>query len=171
MNTNLKRAIVGLALLFSMGMANATAPTVTNMHDLTSYGSAGYPAYVSLGKNSGSFSDVYNFSIPSLSDVTGDVANLYVSHGGIDHLSLTLQGGPNSIFYQNLPTGRNDALIEQFLGYGNYSFTVAGNAAIQGGKYFFNATALPVPEPSTWAMMLGGLGLIGFMSYRRRQYL
>lgn len=36
---------------------------------------------------------------------------------------------------------------------------------------FFLSQVSQVPEPSTWAMMLGGLGLIGFMSYRRRQYL
>jgi hypothetical protein len=35
---------------------------------------------------------------------------------------------------------------------------------------FFLSYVSNVPEPSTWAMMLGGLGLIGFMSYRRREY-
>ncbi len=29
--------------------------------------------------------------------------------------------------------------------------------------------AAPVPEPSTYALMLGGLGMVGFMSYRRRK--
>lgn len=29
--------------------------------------------------------------------------------------------------------------------------------------------AAAVPEPETWAMMLGGLGLLGFMAHRRRQ--
>ncbi len=32
----------------------------------------------------------------------------------------------------------------------------------------FTYTA-PIPEPSTYALMLGGLGLVGFMSYRRRK--
>ncbi len=27
----------------------------------------------------------------------------------------------------------------------------------------------PVPEPSTYALMLGGLGMVGFMAYRRRK--
>ena len=27
---------------------------------------------------------------------------------------------------------------------------------------------IPIPEPSTYALMLGGLGLIGFMARRRR---
>lgn len=29
----------------------------------------------------------------------------------------------------------------------------------------------PVPEPSTYALMLGGLGLVGFMAYRRKKML
>ena len=32
----------------------------------------------------------------------------------------------------------------------------------------FTYTA-PVPEPSTYALMLGGLGMVGFMAYRRRK--
>ena len=38
---------------------------------------------------------------------------------------------------------------------------------------FFNATvnfnAAPIPEPETYAMMLAGLGLTGFVARRRRQ--
>ncbi len=30
-------------------------------------------------------------------------------------------------------------------------------------------TVTPVPEPSTYALMLGGLGMVGFMAYRRRK--
>jgi hypothetical protein len=36
--------------------------------------------------------------------------------------------------------------------------------------YVDNFTSVSaVPEPSTYALMLGGLGLVGFMSYRRRK--
>jgi len=37
---------------------------------------------------------------------------------------------------------------------------------------FFKASITsPVPEPSTYALMLGGLGLIGFMAHRRKRNL
>ncbi|MDE2388812.1 MAG: PEP-CTERM sorting domain-containing protein [Betaproteobacteria bacterium] len=31
------------------------------------------------------------------------------------------------------------------------------------------ANLVPVPEPETYAMLLAGLGLIGFVGYRRKQ--
>ena len=166
MNTNLQRAIeraiVGLALLFSMGMANATT---TSLGDLTLYGDAGYTATVVVpGKLT--FTDIYTFSIPSLSNVTGDLFSLTrPSKYNIHNLNLTLMDSANNVLQQD-PTS-----IAQLLSTGAYSFTVTGNTVgNKGGIYIFNASAALVPEPSTWAMMLGGLGLIGFMSYRRRQY-
>jgi len=39
-------------------------------------------------------------------------------------------------------------------------------AFIEKKEVFLNVT--PVPEPETWAMMLGGLGLVGWMTARRR---
>jgi fibronectin-binding autotransporter adhesin len=54
-------------------------------------------------------------------------------------------------------------------------FTLAGNAAtegslvVSGDDLFFDATA--VPEPGTWAMMLGGLTLLVFVQCRRKALL
>ena len=33
---------------------------------------------------------------------------------------------------------------------------------------FVTASIVPVPEAETWALMLSGLGLVGFMAHRRR---
>jgi hypothetical protein len=43
--------------------------------------------------------------------------------------------------------------------------TFALNANVNG----FSQSAVPVPEPETYAMMLAGLGALGFISRRRRQ--
>lgn len=42
-----------------------------------------------------------------------------------------------------------------------------GGASISKTGVGISATALPVPEASTYAMLLAGLGLVGFMAYRR----
>jgi hypothetical protein len=50
---------------------------------------------------------------------------------------------------------------------------VANGAGIPGqikpGTYSIAAVAAPVPEPETHAMMLAGLGTIGYMAARRRR--
>lgn len=61
----------------------------------------------------------------------------------------------------------------------NISYATLTNQgeAFFGGVYedqmfvdnFTYNTAAPVPEPSTYALMLGGLGMVGFMAYRRRK--
>jgi hypothetical protein len=38
-----------------------------------------------------------------------------------------------------------------------------------GGAYAFIASASPIPEPSTYAMMIAGIGAVGFLAMRRRQ--
>jgi hypothetical protein len=173
MNTNLKRAIIGLALLFSMGMANA-ATTIINLSpmDLGLYGVNGYTNSRTIVPY-GSFTDIYNFTISTLSAVTGYVSAPYLKDYKIDGLSLTLFNSSATPLAGPVPPTPYGAIDSYVLTPGSYSFDVNGSAyGNLGGKYTINAYAstVSVPEPSTWAMMLGGLGLIGFMTYRRRQY-
>jgi hypothetical protein len=55
------------------------------------------------------------------------------------------------------------------IGGSDYYFKVTGNAA-PAGFYTFAAVAAvaAIPEPETFALMLGGLGLVGFVASRRR---
>ena len=53
---------------------------------------------------------------------------------------------------------------------GNYGFQVTGSTAIEGlgGSYAGTLNlAAPVPEPATYAMLLVGVGLLGFTARRR----
>jgi hypothetical protein len=51
---------------------------------------------------------------------------------------------------------------------GNYFVEVTGyGVGTKGGTYSFTASAVPVPEPETWAMLVAGLGLVGLQLRRR----
>jgi PEP-CTERM motif len=58
---------------------------------------------------------------------------------------------------------------------GNYGANASTQTIVAGGSLFGVAVfgestvAVPVPEASTWAMMIAGFGLIGGLSRRRRQ--
>jgi hypothetical protein len=53
---------------------------------------------------------------------------------------------------------------------GNYKAIITGFAAA-GPSSVYNAvvTVSPVPEPETYAMMLGGLAVIGAAAFRRKK--
>lgn len=63
------------------------------------------------------------------------------------------------------PTGLNTGSIELWGKIGSLTPLFFANA--QGGV-FAQPAALPVPEPSTWALMLAGLGVMSMLAHRRR---
>ncbi|MEW5787730.1 MAG: FxDxF family PEP-CTERM protein [Pseudomonadota bacterium] len=68
----------------------------------------------------------------------------------------------------NFGTGDNvfgDAVV----GAGSYYFRISGDAVgTKGGIFSYSASAAPVPEAETWAMMAMGLGLVGLQLRRRK---
>ncbi len=52
---------------------------------------------------------------------------------------------------------------------GDYYYQVTGiGAGTYGGFYTISSEVTPVPEPEAYALMLAGLGVIGFVALRRR---
>lgn len=49
-----------------------------------------------------------------------------------------------------------------------YEATAKVAAEANAGSSAYNSPVFAVPEADTYAMMLAGLGLVGFMVYRRR---
>jgi hypothetical protein len=51
---------------------------------------------------------------------------------------------------------------------GFYQLKVSGTTVGGQASYGGNIVATPVPEPETYAMLLAGLGVVGFLARRRQ---
>ena len=74
-------------------------------------------------------------------DHNGQFFGIYSDMANISYATLTNLGDPAYFAFENVITVDNLKYTE----------------------------VSPVPEPSTYALMLGGLGMVGFMAYRRRK--
>jgi PEP-CTERM motif len=96
----------------------------------------------------------YN-SLPAWSATAYDASNVALSNVGNPYVST---GGAAQTFLLNGPG------IESVTFYGN----AEGFAGFTNQPIDTLVLTTPVPEPSTWAMMLLGFAGIGFMAYRRK---
>lgn len=143
------------------------------------------------GIPSGSFTDIFSFTIPQTGTGSGSVTTT-VDIGGfggstdLDILSVMVNGLSASPVYRDLagnvcPTpGVGSCGATETFAINNVPITanVLDTITITGtsrgnGSYGGNATFIPgVPEPATWAMMLLGFGAAGmFLRTKRRQVL
>lgn len=137
---------------------------------------------------SGAFVDYFFFQVSAPSLGTGILSDISVgAFLNIDNLKAEFGSdtGTIGVFDGDVASelvGTGDDIIGQkLLAPGSYFFKVTGNVngwglnidgnlanGIEKGAYFFSASAAPVPEADTWAMMGLGLGLIGLQLRRRK---
>jgi hypothetical protein len=151
--------------------------------------------YINFSNHRVEYVDYFSFSLKSLSDVTFS----YKDSGLLSNSTLSIFSdkgalGPNPIRRDirvgsiasitsrsgsfsdtNLAPGRYYLLVDVFLPPAarprlndRFRFTPAtGNFVLTGYRI---TPVSPVPEPNVFALMLVGVGLVGFMSYRRQRY-
>ena len=121
---------------------------------------------------SGAFTDFWTFSVvaPGASAAASATNISFNGAGGINSfagllstVSLASSATVNPPVVVNVLSGFTGTLIP-----GAYSLRISGTAVTGGASYGGNLVLTPIPEPETYALMLAGLGVIGFVAARRR---
>jgi hypothetical protein len=118
------------------------------------------------------FTDVASFSIGAPGSADATLTTILLN--GVANVNFTsvLLDGVNLFNITHDALGVDNAtLTPTILAAGTHTITVNGNLAGSGGTYsgVLNIGAVAVPEPATWAMMIFGMGMVGFgLRLRRR---
>jgi hypothetical protein len=185
MKKTTKQTLVALALagVFS----SAQAATISLEGDDFPYDLGANPtdenAY-SVTHGVGSFLDVFTFTLTeAINDTISSAVSLFLPGIGGGDSSYEIDNGTLSLYADTDANGAGGAdVLLGSVGYGDangvlavnnvnagaYYWAVAGDAVgSKGGVYLFSANTAPIPEPEAYAMMLAGLGMLGFMGKRR----
>jgi hypothetical protein len=165
--------LAGAAFSANAATASHTAKTV----DLST-GAAKYGNSFTGGLANATFSDVFNFSVSGNSLLAADLtATSGTAAIGLDLTGFNVYTSTGTLLYSGAQksTGKVDSwklnTSNLVLSTGSYYLEVVGKInSNSAGSFSGNIAlkALPVPEADTYAMLLAGLGLVGFVARRRK---
>jgi hypothetical protein len=171
---NLKHLALASAVAFSAGAVHAmdfTIPVTLAPSGVEGFFSGHYGA---THTESGNFTDTFTFQTTNTSSyVDASLITIGFSDSSdIDFSSVSLNGQA----FQLTDEGNFEyAVLPSTLITGDLTLTVTGqvgNVATAGqsvaASYGGTINLAPVPEPETYALMLAGLGVVGWMARRRR---
>ncbi|WPB55616.1 FxDxF family PEP-CTERM protein [Xylophilus sp. GOD-11R] len=164
-----KKFALAAAVTLAMGVS-AQAATY-NLGTIDSFASNTFAA-TSLGK----FTDYLQFTVADNSAAALAAQSVYIAKHGLNLESISLYSGSftaGSTLTGLLGTtsGGNSLTLEYASGLASkaYTLVVTGDAKTLPTGYTSIIQLAPVPEPETYAMLLAGLGVMGFVARRRQK--
>ena len=120
----------------------------------------------------GSFVDTLTFTLTTASFLTGSVTSVVSGNQDVDFTSIIVSGPAGNFgFTMVLPDPVEVWALPgsgAMLTAGNYILTLTGTNSVGIGSYAGNLAVTAVPEPETLALMLAGIGAVGFIARRRK---
>jgi hypothetical protein len=176
----MKKSLIAALVLASasFGSSAVLAATIGNSPQvLTLTDNSGFFGDTFKMDNLGNtFADKFTFTVSDPAGVNLDAIISSISRTadtGLDITGLALYGASDNLISTgtSLSTGTMDVwtVTSDNLVTGDYYLRVDGKMVSATGASFGGAVMLaPVPEPETYGMMLGGLGLLGVLARRRK---
>jgi len=165
-----------LAVASALAFVSTNSLAIDVANDITAAGGTNFFGVVHT--DSLAFTDTFTFNVDPIdpsplkwqADASLVTTNLGSSVHNIDFTSASLNGVPLTLS----PTGDfefGNLSTTNFLN-GPLILTVTGHSGAEGGQFASYSGTMNislVPEPETYAMLLAGLGLLGFMARRRNE--
>lgn len=187
---NFMKAVVSASALLVASQANATNYVIDTSGNPAStfYVSFASPTFINAVINPithavGGFTDTFTFGIPFDGFGTGSVTSAFLA--GLDLTSATIDvyngfydgvtDNSTTIAYTIVGQRTSNGIKVDLgasggiPGFRKIVLTVNGNSTVSTAPYNGNLTAIALPEPSTWAMLLVGFGAVGFSMRSRRK--
>ena len=177
----MKKTLIAAIVLASasFGSSAVMAQTVigNSPQELELVDNAGFFGDVFGANNKGAtFADQFTFSVTGTIGHNLDAIISSISRTADVGLNITgldlFQGDTLVTSGSMVSTGQMDVwtISSSNLMAGDYYLRVSGNMVSDTAASFGGAIMLaPVPEPETYGMMLGGLGILGFLARRRKK--
>ena len=164
--SNMSAVALTLCLGLAAGSANASVSTISGWEGSTT---AGYSATFQHNGVGMTFTDSYTFSLPAGSSGNGAANSISLGGNAVIFDAFTLYETSAGLLCSGATGGTISSLsFSNGAVPGAYTLNVNGHKTSNlAGSYTGNVVVSPVPEPKTYAMMLLGLGLMGFSARRR----